>query len=245
MLDPSPEFIGHWGRFGDLELPIVYTDWAFCKAVRKAHSASSSLSDQEARFSPMVLSRIRFFKPRFDTSTCHLFVDEYAWRDGVTHESMPLITNEVTTRGKLQRTANHGVGTFSYGLFSSGADMIGCEVRAPIVDQDFKVKFWSIYCFDLGVGCGSLSKFALKSRNGPLRIIVELGFICWTIRSSQPRKESASSRSMESQYPPNGVRVEERRYNNLESIIRRNFALAIISVTTKNFLESIPHKPYQ
>ncbi|GKE65251.1 hypothetical protein Tco_1519412 [Tanacetum coccineum] len=23
MLDPSPEFIGHWGRSGDLGLPIV------------------------------------------------------------------------------------------------------------------------------------------------------------------------------------------------------------------------------
>nr|GFB59840.1 hypothetical protein [Tanacetum cinerariifolium] len=41
------------------------------KAVRKAHNASSNLSDQEARFSPMVLSKIRF-KPRFETSTCPL-----------------------------------------------------------------------------------------------------------------------------------------------------------------------------
>nr|GFA37600.1 reverse transcriptase domain-containing protein [Tanacetum cinerariifolium] len=40
-------------------------------AVRKAHNASSSLSDHEARFSPIVLSRI-LFKPRFDTSTCPL-----------------------------------------------------------------------------------------------------------------------------------------------------------------------------
>ncbi|GKD71130.1 ribonuclease H-like domain-containing protein [Tanacetum coccineum] len=40
-------------------------------AVRKAQRASSSLSDQEARFSPTVLSRI-LFKPRFDTSTCPL-----------------------------------------------------------------------------------------------------------------------------------------------------------------------------
>ncbi|GJS95142.1 hypothetical protein Tco_0802110 [Tanacetum coccineum] len=49
-------------------------------AVRKAQRASSSLSDQEARFSPTVLSRI-LFKPRFDTSTCPLVWDDTRWRD--------------------------------------------------------------------------------------------------------------------------------------------------------------------
>ncbi|GJV17436.1 hypothetical protein Tco_1362759 [Tanacetum coccineum] len=37
-----------------------YTRWAYCKVCGKAHSAASSLSDQDARFQPYVLSRIRF-----------------------------------------------------------------------------------------------------------------------------------------------------------------------------------------
>nr|GEX40120.1 hypothetical protein [Tanacetum cinerariifolium] len=43
------------------------------KAVRKAQRASTSLSDQEARFSPTVLSKI-LFKPGLETSTCPLMI---------------------------------------------------------------------------------------------------------------------------------------------------------------------------
>ncbi|GJS41241.1 hypothetical protein Tco_0287440 [Tanacetum coccineum] len=68
------------------DMPFPYTSlygvhpMGVLYAVRKAHKASSNLSDQEARFSPTVLSRIRF-KPRFDTSTCPLV---YGIRGGET-----------------------------------------------------------------------------------------------------------------------------------------------------------------
>ncbi|GKB95311.1 hypothetical protein Tco_0981448 [Tanacetum coccineum] len=54
------------------DMPFLpYTNLYGVHAVRKAQSASSNISDQEAQFSPTVLSRFRF-KPRLDTSTCPL-----------------------------------------------------------------------------------------------------------------------------------------------------------------------------
>ncbi|GJY16338.1 hypothetical protein Tco_0386760 [Tanacetum coccineum] len=63
MLDPSPKFIGSWGMFGDLGLPIV------------AQSASSNLSRPEHGFAT-VLFKGFFSNPRLDTQLVHLFVDD-------------------------------------------------------------------------------------------------------------------------------------------------------------------------
>ncbi|GJQ92401.1 hypothetical protein Tco_0003540 [Tanacetum coccineum] len=65
MLDPSQGFIDPWGKFGDLELPSVDRSLLALRphCAEKAHNASSKfVTDQEARFPPMVLSRI-LFKP--------------------------------------------------------------------------------------------------------------------------------------------------------------------------------------
>nr|GEV55091.1 hypothetical protein [Tanacetum cinerariifolium] len=77
-------------------------------AVRKAYNASSNLSDQEARFSPMVLSRI-LFKPRFDTSTCPLSANHGAL------ESPRKVTILSVSRGNVSLIP-FGLSTFSYGF---------------------------------------------------------------------------------------------------------------------------------
>nr|GEV83387.1 hypothetical protein [Tanacetum cinerariifolium] len=77
-------------------------------AVRKAHNASSNLSDQEARFSPMVLSRI-LFKPQFDTSTCPLSANHGAL------ESPQKVTILSVSRGNVS-LISFGSSTFSYGF---------------------------------------------------------------------------------------------------------------------------------
>ncbi|GJX36512.1 hypothetical protein Tco_0248069 [Tanacetum coccineum] len=60
-------------KFIELNFSVITRgfDIKVCMLKGPAQRASSSLSDQEARFSPMVLSRI-LFKLRLDTSTCPL-----------------------------------------------------------------------------------------------------------------------------------------------------------------------------
>ncbi|GJS88346.1 hypothetical protein Tco_0770982 [Tanacetum coccineum] len=63
-----------------------YTLWAFCVAVRSAHSASSSLSDQEARFFTYGPFKYTFQTTILDTSIATLFVWRNSWRDRLRHK---------------------------------------------------------------------------------------------------------------------------------------------------------------
>ncbi|GJY27823.1 hypothetical protein Tco_0403590 [Tanacetum coccineum] len=72
MLDPSPEFIGHWGMFGDLGRPLwikesqlfrkpaymEYTQWVFCKRCGKPIKHHRAYLTKRYGFRPRFFHRI-------------------------------------------------------------------------------------------------------------------------------------------------------------------------------------------